>query len=167
MPDEILSVVNENDEIIGKRSRRDIHRLGLLHRAVHIFIFNKQKQLFLQLRSMSKDTHPGLWDSSAAGHVDDGEDYDDCAVREIAEELGIRLLETPEELVKIQPCEKTGMEFIRVYRVFHNGPFQLNPEEIDEGRWIGIGQMDTWVDSDAKHLTETIKYIWRILNKRS
>ncbi len=165
MTDEILSVVNENDEVIGQRSRRDIHRLGLLHRAVHIFIFNEKNELFLQLRSMSKDTNPGLWDSSAAGHVDVGEDYDDCALRETAEELAIRLAETPERLAKIQPCEKTGMEFIQVYRVFHNGPFQLNPEEIDEGRWIGIGQMDAWVDSDARFLTETIKYIWRILNK--
>lgn len=163
MTEEILSVVNGNDEVIGQRSRQDIHRLGLLHRAVHIFIFNAQNQLFLQLRSMSKDTNPGLWDSSVAGHVDYGEDYDACALRETVEELGIRLAETPERLAKIQPCEKTGMEFIQVYRVFHNGPFQLNPEEIDKGRWISIGQMNTWVDSDTGLLTDTIKYIWRDL----
>ena len=60
-----------------------------MHRAVHILVFNQRGELFLQKRSMSKDNDPGMWDSSAAGHVDSGESYLDCATREIEEELGV------------------------------------------------------------------------------
>ncbi len=164
MTDETLNFVDKNDQVVGHRSRRDIHRLGLCHRAVHVIIFNEKNQIFLQLRSMSKDTNPGLWDTSAAGHVDCGEDYDVCALRETTEELGIDLVSIPERLARIKPCKKTGMEFIQVYRAYHNGPFHLNSTESDAGRWISINQMDAWVDADAKFLTDTIKYIWRVLD---
>ncbi|MCZ6882595.1 MAG: NUDIX domain-containing protein, partial [Gammaproteobacteria bacterium] len=85
---ELLDVVDEDDRIVCVKTRGEIHELGLMHRSVHILVFNSQRQLFIQKRSMSKDNQPGLWDSSAAGHVDSGEDYHSCAIRELAEELG-------------------------------------------------------------------------------
>ena len=90
MKEEIFDVVNEQDEVVGRQSRGEVHRLGLMHRAVHVLVFNAAGQIFLQKRSMKKDRQPGLWDSSASGHVDSGEDYDACAVREVREEIGLR-----------------------------------------------------------------------------
>ena len=87
---EYLSVVDENDHVINSLARSEIHVLGLRHRAVHILIFNDQGQFFLQKRSMKKDLNKGLWDTSAAGHVDEGEEYTISAIRETSEELGIR-----------------------------------------------------------------------------
>ena len=81
MKDEIFDVVNELDEVIGRKLRREVHRDGDKHRAIHVLVFNKDGKVFLQKRSMSKDTFPGAWDSSASGHLDCGEDYDACAVR--------------------------------------------------------------------------------------
>ena len=78
---ELLYVVDENDRVIGARTRGEIHARGLMHRATHILVFNSQGELFLQKRSMSKDENPGLWDPSAAGHVNSGEDYATFAVR--------------------------------------------------------------------------------------
>ena len=83
MNEEVFDVVNERDEVIGQNTRRQVHRLGLMHRAVHVLVFNAGGQVFLQKRSMLKDRQPGLWDSSASGHVDAGEDYDTCVVREV------------------------------------------------------------------------------------
>jgi hypothetical protein len=83
---ELLDVVDENDNVITVKTRGEIHAQGLMHRAVHILVFNSDGELFLQKRSLSKDEQPGKWDSSAAGHLDSGEDYHDCARREIAEE---------------------------------------------------------------------------------
>ena len=80
MAEEIFDVVNERDEVVGQLSRREVHRQGLMHRAVHILMFNSAGKVFLQKRSMKKDNFPGTWDSSAAGHVDTGEDYDECAL---------------------------------------------------------------------------------------
>jgi 8-oxo-dGTP pyrophosphatase MutT (NUDIX family) len=95
MNEEIFDVVNERDEVIGQQPRGVVHRLGLLHRAVHVLVFNAAGQVFLQKRSMTKDRQPGLWDSSASGHVDAREDYDACAVRELHEEIGLQLSEAP------------------------------------------------------------------------
>jgi 16S rRNA (adenine1518-N6/adenine1519-N6)-dimethyltransferase len=86
---ELLAVVNDQDHPVEPRDRATIHREGLMHRAVHVFILNRQGDLFLQKRSHRKDRFPNRWDSSAAGHVDAGESYDDCAHRELREELGI------------------------------------------------------------------------------
>ena len=64
-------------------TRHTVHREKLLHRAVHIFVFNQRGELFLQRRSQWKDMHPRCWDSSAAGHVNSGDNYDDTAPREL------------------------------------------------------------------------------------
>ena len=80
---EIYNIVDENDRIIGQATRKHIHQNKLLHRSVHVLVFNSRKELFLQKRALCKDENPGLWDTSSAGHVDAGESYDDCAHREL------------------------------------------------------------------------------------
>ena len=75
--------------MIRQASRDEVHQKKLMHRSVHILVFNSQVNLFLQKRSLIKDENPGLWDTSAAGHLDSGEDYLNCAKRELKEELGI------------------------------------------------------------------------------
>ena len=97
---------------------------------------------------MKKDLNKGLWDSSAAGHVDDGESYDDCAPRELQEELGDRERHsTP--LFKLEPSPALGMEFIQVYACRHNGPFQPASEEIDETDWQESAEIDRRI-ADAR-----------------
>ncbi|MCU0750932.1 MAG: 16S rRNA (adenine(1518)-N(6)/adenine(1519)-N(6))-dimethyltransferase RsmA, partial [Akkermansiaceae bacterium] len=73
--DEIFDVVDENDQVIAQERRADVHARDLRHRAVHVFVSNKYGEIFLQKRSRLKDKHPGVWDSSASGHLDTGEDY--------------------------------------------------------------------------------------------
>src|SRR5437867_5001138 len=136
MSEEIFDVVNERDEVIGRQTRDEVHRLGLMHRAVHVLVFNSRRHVFLQKRSMAKDRLPGLWDSSAAGHLDRGESYDACALRELREELGLELSAPPERLFKLAACLETGMEHVWVYRHFAEGPFRLNPDEIETGGWF-------------------------------
>jgi isopentenyldiphosphate isomerase len=160
MNDELLYEVDPYDRAIGPRKRGELHRLGLRHRAVHMLVFNGRDELFLQKRSMSKDINPGLWDTSAAGHVDFGESYDACALRELGEELG---LENPSELrflFKLQASPYTGWEFVQVYRVVHAGELRLNSAEIDEGRWFGTDKVDAWVNGGGRGLTLSFQIIW-------
>ncbi len=159
MNNELLSVVDENDCIIDTCARHIIHATGLRHRAVHILVFNGEGQFFLQKRSMKKDLNGGLWDTSAAGHVDAGEDYDISAIREIEEELGIK--SELEPLFKLPATAAIGMEFIQVYRCIHNGPFVLAAEEIDEGDWFSVAEISERIAADDRLLTETFKTIWR------
>ena len=161
---EQLSVVDENDQIIDQRPRNEIHALNLRHRAVHILVFNQQGKLFLQKRSMKKDLNKGLWDTSAAGHIDAGEDYNPAATRELQEELGIDV--ALEFLFKLSPTPQLGMEFIQVYQCQHNGPFDLNKDEIDEGQWFSINQITSRVEADDPTLTDTFKVIWLNLKVR-
>ncbi len=125
MREEIFDVVNDRDEVIGQKPRSEIHRLKLKHRAVHVLVFNSRGELFLQKRSMKKDCFPGAWDSSASGHLDSGESYDACAVREVREEIGLVLAAAPERLFKVAACAETGQEFVRVYHCGAEGPFAL------------------------------------------
>jgi len=161
MHNELLAVVDENDCVIDTCPRHIIHAKGLRHRAVHILVFDGEGRLFLQKRSMSKDLNAGLWDTSAAGHVDAGEDYDSCALREATEELGISVGDTLAPLFKLAATPAIGMEFIRVYRCRHNGPFILAPDEIDEGDWFSTAELSARIADDDPQLTETFKTIWR------
>jgi isopentenyldiphosphate isomerase len=155
---EYLAVVDDHDQVLKHLPRSEIHAHRLRHRAVHIFVFNQFGQLFLQKRSMRKDLNPGLWDTSAAGHVDAGEDYDSCAPRELAEELGV--VAELQSLFKVSPSPELGMEFIQVYRCLHNGPFLLASEEIDEGAWFTIEEITDRIANNDPDLTLTFKTIW-------
>ena len=160
MAEEIFDVVNERDEVIDRKPRREVHRLGLLHRAVHVLVFNAQGQVFLQKRSMKKDRQPGLWDSSASGHVDSGEDYDATAVREVWEEIGLRLPKAPVRLFKIDACAETDQEFVWVYRCESEGPFELNRDEIDQGEWFSPAEVSRWMKEKPGEFASALLFIW-------
>ena len=133
---EILDVVDESDRVIDRVTRGEIHRKGLRHRAVHVFLFNEQRELFLQKRAAGKDTFPLCYDSSASGHVNSGEDYDCCATREVHEELGIKLpAGALMRSLRIEACEDTGQEFVLVYRASGNWRPIINPEELADGTY--------------------------------
>ena len=161
MPEEIFDVVNERDEIIGKLSRAEVHRLGLRHRAIHILIFKSRGEVFLQKRSMKKDNFPGTWDSSAAGHLDCGEDYDACALRELREEIGLELSAAPQRLFKIGACAQTDQEHLWVYRCQAQGPFIVNPDEIERGDWVSLEHLRRWMEERPQDFTGALLLIWK------
>lgn len=159
MHSELLDVVDTDDVVISQQARPHIHANGLRHRAVHILVFNEQGQLLLQKRSMKKDLNQGLWDTSAAGHVDAGESYASCAPRELLEELGVSA--ELQALFKLEACAELGMEFIQVYSCVHNGPFKLAADEIDEGCWLEQAVMDQRIAANDPSLTLTFRMIWK------
>ena len=164
---EIFDVVNERDEVIGRQTRREVHRLGLMHRAVHVLVFNRRGEVFLQKRSMLKDRQPGLWDSSASGHVDSGEDYDACAVRELREEIGLRLLSPPRRLFKLAASPATDQEHVWVYRCEAEGPFTLQPEEIERGDWFAPERVTRWLAERPEEFASALRVIWpRVIGRR-
>jgi isopentenyldiphosphate isomerase len=161
--DELLWQVDEHDRPLGPCRRGDAHRLALRHRAVHILVYDAAGDVFLQKRSLAKDINPGLWDTSAAGHVDYGEDYDGCAMRELREELGITVNEPPERLFKLAACPDTGLEFVQVYRLCHDGPLLLDAAEIETGRWFAPAELDAWSADEGSPITTSLRLIWRTL----
>jgi len=163
--EELFDVVDESDRVMRQAPRRVVHAEGWLHRAVHVLVFNQAGQLFLQKRSMSKDMSPGLWDSSCSGHLDAGEGYDHAAVRELQEEIGLKLEHAPTRLFRIEACKETGQEFVWVYRVFAEGPFVLCPEEIDRGEWIWPQELSQRIASRPHEYCSSFRHIWARITK--
>lgn len=161
MSEEIFDVVNERDEVIGRETRSEVHRLGLKHRSVHVLVFNARGQVFLQKRSRKKDRQPGLWDSSASGHLDCGEDYDACAVRELREEIGLQLSAAPQRLFKLAAGAETDQEHVWVYRCQAEGPFTLQPEEIERGGWFTPGEVTRWMAERPQEFASAWLLIWK------
>jgi len=163
MPEEIFDVVNDRDEVIGQKPRSEVHRLGLQHRAVHVLVFNSGGQVFLQKRSMKKDRQPGLWDSSASGHLNAGEDYEACAVREPQEEIGLQLNQPPQRLFKFPASEETDQEHVWVYRCESEGPFKLDPEEVEKGEWFARDEVTRWTRERPEDFASAFLLIWKKL----
>jgi len=160
--DEIFDVVNERDEVIGQSTRREVHARGLLHRAVHVLVFNARGQVFLQKRSMAKDSAPGCWDSSCSGHLDAGEDYLPAAVRELVEEIGLRVAGLHEltPVLRSDACADTSNEFVWVYRLQSEGPFVLNPAEIERGEWFAPAEITRAIAERPAEYARSFGYLW-------
>ena len=131
MSEEILTLVDENDNVVGEETRDKCHKQGLWHRASTIFILNSKDEILIQKRS-SKMSHPNRWCSSASGHVAVNESYRQAAERELKEELGIEC--DFKEVGKL--AEKTigkpgeiENEYNMIYICYNEGPFNLQKEE--------------------------------------
>ncbi len=157
---EIFDVVDEHDAVTGQATRHEVHTRKLRHRAVHIFVFNRAGELFLQRRSRWKDVHPLRWDSSAAGHVNAGQDYAGTAERELQEEMGVSA--PVEEIGAIDACPGTGWEFVRLYRAHHEGPFSLPPAEIETGGWFTRAQIENWIAARPEDFATGFLECWQV-----
>lgn len=151
---EILDVVDERGIPTGEQTERGkAHALGIRHRTSHVWIVrrkNKRLQILLQKRSDNKDSYPGCYDISSAGHIPAGVDFIPSAIRELKEELGYEA--RAEELIL---CGQRHFEF---QREFHGKPFHdnqvsnvyalwldrepevfiLQKEEVAEVRWFDL-----------------------------
>jgi len=156
---EIFDVVDENDQVIGTATRSEVHSNKILHRAVHVFVFNKRGDLLLQKRSLLKDSHPGVWDSSVSGHLDSGEDYAGAAIRELDEEMGISRVEI-EEIVRIRPCEGTGWEHVVLFRSEYHGGLRYPCSEIESAQWFPIKELEAWIANNPSDFASGFLMCW-------
>lgn len=162
MAEEWFDVVDNKDQVIRQATRQDVHRQKWRHRAVHILIVENQR-LFLQKRVLTKDAHPGKWDSSCSGHVDAGENYEMAAQRELQEELGLTLPhETLELLTYLPASDATDWEFIKIFRTSHSGPFQLNKHEISEGQFFTLTHIQTWIEQKPEDFATAFRTIFSL-----
>lgn len=151
----ILNVVDDKDNIIGEATREDIHKKGLLHREVHVWLYNDKGELFFQKRALDKDTFPGLLDASVGGHVEVGDSYEKTAVKEVEEETGLKI--NPADLVFVTTIRHTANDEItnkinnvirRIYAYKFNG--SVNDLKVEEGKATGFEavKLDSLLDMD-------------------
>ncbi len=150
---ELFDVVDSEDRVIGQAARGEVHAKGLLHRSVHILVFNSRGELFLQKRAMTKDENPGYWDSSAAGHVNAGEDYRTSADRELMEELGIS--GELQFFMKFPASRETYWEHVETYLCTTDQKITINLLEISEGRFWLIPELKESIHNHPGQFTST------------
>ena len=136
--DEIFDVVDANDCVTGQATRASVHANNLLHRAVHIWIVRANGDVLLQKRSHRKDQYPSTWTSSASGHVDAGEDYEQAAIRELDEELG---LQTPiRHLTTLPASPATAYEFTSFWVSETSETPKPNSIEVSRVEWWSVAE---------------------------
>lgn len=161
-PDEVFDVVDERDVVVGREFRREIHRRGLLHRAIHIFWVRGDGRLCLQRRSFAKDNCPGLLSSSCAGHVDAGEDYLTAAVRELREELGVSVGPAQLREVDYAPWHADlGHEFVRSYLLRGDHATTLAAFEVDSLVWRTPAETEAWAASAGELFATPLAHLLR------
>lgn len=149
---EYLDIVDENGIPTGETVERSFaHRTGVRHRTTHIWIVRKCEgnvQILLQKRSKNKDSFPGCYDISSAGHIPAGDDFAESGLRELEEELGLVVDET--ELIEcgihrvFTEDEFHGIEYVdnqisKVFLLWKDiaiEELQLQTEEIESAIWM-------------------------------
>ena len=166
--DELLEIVDEQNRVVGTATRGEAHKRGLMHRSVHIFLHNTDGMIFVQKRSHQKDRFPLHYDSSAAGHLDPGENYQQCAARELEEELGIKGVPLL-ELAYFKACEETGWEHTTLFFCRTDEQVVINRQEILEGRFHTWQEVSERMEDTPSDFTPVFMMIfrWFVHNKSS
>ena len=164
-----IQIVDEDDNPIKGANLFDAYDNGLIHRIVMIIIKDTDGRMLLQKRGPNVTTHPNTWDVSAAGAVDEGEDYMTAALRELQEEVGITGidLEFVDKIYAEEDVDKLkGLRrFIGIFQglVEPDTPLTLAPDEVTGTRWMDVDavrKLATEHPSDIAHGLETcLKYL--------
>lgn len=172
---EYLDVLDEKGEKTGEALPYDeVHRRGLYHRAVHIWLLNSKSELLLQKRPLDKRAHPGLWDMAVGGHVSSGETSVEAAQKETREELGLDLPRESFELLFslkdkrfVHGSDFIDDEFNDVYLVHSDvevRDLKLPEDEVDEVRWVSIDEFKKWMDGEGEALVPHAEEHRRLLS---
>jgi isopentenyl-diphosphate delta-isomerase type 1 len=146
MPDELLDIINDEDQVVGQATRVIIHQRGLQHRGVHVFLITPQGKLLVQQRSRLRETYPLALDCSVSEHVKAGEGYPEAADRGLAEELGIRQADI-QLLIKFKmdygPADK---EICQLYEGFVDPTLvHFEPHEVETIDFYNLEELDALI----------------------
>ncbi|MDD6658388.1 MAG: NUDIX domain-containing protein [Lachnospiraceae bacterium] len=180
---EILDIVDEHGNPTGQTVEREkAHTQGIMHRTSHVWIVRKKEekiQVLLQKRSINKESFPGCFDISSAGHIPAGCGYVESALRELSEELGVHAYE--EDLIfcgdrlvlwddKFNGKVFCDRQYSRVFALWlsqDEKDFILQPEEVDAVLWMDLEQcMEAVKQNTISHcmVLEELEMVYAAVN---
>jgi isopentenyl-diphosphate delta-isomerase len=141
---EYVILVDLNDHPVGKMEKMEAHVKGELHRAFSVFVFNRKNELMMQQRAFTKYHSPGLWTNTCCSHPREGEETYDAAHRRLLEEMGFdcELNEMFSFTYKADVGQGlTEHEFDHVFFGHYEDDPQINPEEVNDWKWISMKEL--------------------------
>jgi len=166
-----LNILNNNGDVIGEETREEIHRQGLLHQEIHVWIYTPDGKLVFQHRAKDKDTYPDLLDASVGGHVEVGQTPEEASVMEVEEETGLKVSST--DLTYITTTQSKSFDQVtkmtnnarrNVYALKFEG--NIDDLQVEEGKALGF---EAWGIDQIMNLSEQDKarFIPGILNEET
>lgn len=174
MPDEIIKIYDQNNNYIGRqKTKLEAHQQGLWHRTAHVWIYNSQKEILLQLRSKQKKLYPNLWDVTAAGHIEASEEPIEAAIRETKEELGLNIKKENLNFFKIinnQAAYDTMKDnhFSYAFLLKYDGnikKLKLQKQEVEAIKLIPIRKLEKDLKTNPQKYTPRGQYWVDIIDK--
>jgi len=163
MKEEAVILVNENDEQIGTMPKMEAHEKAVLHRAFSVFVFNDKNELMLQQRAKHKYHSPLLWTNTCCSHQRVGESNIEAGKRRLQEEMGFvtELKETISFIYKA-PFDNglTEHEFDHVMVGDYNDEPTINPEEVEDWKWMPLEAVKVDIELHPELYTEWFKIIF-------
>jgi len=174
MVDELIDICDENNNLLGIQKRKSwAHKMGLWHRASHIWIYNSKGEILLQLRAKEKALYPHMWDVSIAGHAKAGEDPITSGLREVKEEIGLKL---KKEDLKFFTIKKNKV----IFRDIKNNTFdyvyffkfdgeinklKLQSKEVQKIQFFSFNKIEEELKTKFKEYAPRGNYWFEIINE--
>ena len=167
MSGELITLVNERDEIIGFENKMTTHELGKLHRAFSLFIIDESEQsLLIQKRAIGKYHSGGLWTNACCSHPRKGEELLNSVCRRVKDELGISVPDSALEGKNLWECKKFTYrkdfgKYIE-YEIDHvfvwsvdKSAIELipNKDEVDDLLWVDMFDLEDWMSTKPEEFT--------------
>lgn len=162
--DEYVILVDEHDRTVGSMEKMEAHRLGRLHRAISVFVFDKEKRLLLQQRALHKYHSPGLWTNTCCTHPRPGETAMAAAHRRLDEEMGLQTNLTFAFTFRYRAEFENGLtehELDHVFVARHDLLPVTNPDEVAAFRWVNLNDLDQEIMERPETFTAWFKLIYR------
>ena len=149
--DEVVDIVDKQDNVIGTIFRKDEREGEHILRSASVFLVNEKDEILLQLRSQSSKKYPLHWDLSGGGHVNSNEKYEDCARRELFEEIGIKV-ENITLLGKHHFTLDNGRKRINCSYIskINEKCTSINSNEVDKIKWFSIKKIRMMINNKNK-----------------
>ena len=160
---EFVVLVDEQDRELGLMEKMEAHEKGLLHRAFSVFVLNDQDQLMMQRRALEKYHSGGLWTNTCCSHPRNGESAKEAAHRRLVEEMGFDCpIEKAFDFVYRAELDKglTEHEFDHLFIGRYNGSPDINPEEVEEWKWMDVQDVKADLESNPERYTAWFRIIF-------
>lgn len=174
MENELIDIYDENNNSLNiKKTRKEVRENNLWHRTIQVLIYNSKEEIMLQLRAKDKKLFPDLWDFSVAGHIDTKDTPIDTTIREIGEEIGLKVKKEELQFYKIKklnPKYKQYTDNKHAYvfllkKDIEIKDLKIQKEEVQELKWISLNNFEKELKTNGIKYVPHGEYWFEIIEK--